>query len=183
MNITKDGLKNQLINKVNYIRMKKITMLIVFIFCVNLKAQVVDNSLEICSNKFQSNYLFAPHFSFIENTLLYLFLCENEIKNEYQEDDFLGYWSVENQVIEIYKMENSYYGKIISNDTNKNNNDRNVLIQMKKKKNKVLYGGTYYDAKINKRYEAKIKLIDKNTIRFKGFYGLFNKKYIWKRLE
>lgn len=56
-------------------------------------------------------------------------------------------------------------------------------MQFKIRRKKTLYGGTYFDSKLKKEYEAKLKLKDVNTIKFTLKYGLFNKKAIWHRVQ
>lgn len=99
-------------------------------------------------------------------------------------DAFIGQWATEEGklVIEIYTKNSSYYAKIKTCE-NPEIKDEVVLIQMKKKSNDKLYGGTYYDDELKSEYEAKLKLIDKNTIRLKVLYGLFNKIIIWHRVN
>jgi uncharacterized protein (DUF2147 family) len=102
-------------------------------------------------------------------------------------DNFIGFWMNEDnsQTIEIYKLENSYYGKLIHtnilNSSNKVNN--NVIIQMKKKSEKVLYGGMYDDLINKNQYEIKLKLTDQNHFYLKRFFRFLNKRYYWYRFE
>ena len=101
-------------------------------------------------------------------------------------DNFIGFWENEEKTItvEIYKLENSYYGKLLKTTfkiTDQNSYD-NLIIQMVKRSEKVLYGGTYVDLSTNKSYEIKIKLKDNNHFFMKRFYRFLNKGYYWHRV-
>lgn len=90
------------------------------------------------------------------------------------QDNFVGKWVANNDnVLEIYIHDSSYYGKI---------NNEVVLIQMEKKSETQLYGGTYYDEELKTEYVAKLKLSDKNTLRLKVLSGSSNKTIIWQRV-
>jgi uncharacterized protein (DUF2147 family) len=160
----------------------KILTLLIFIIIFNYgKAQSNYDYLNFFSNKTMYYCEFKNNF-FSKNNVLY-FLLKNSLKEKQAvKDYFIGTWSNQNQIVEIYKMDDSYYGKLLFNSETNQNMIKVILIQMKKRHN-TLYGGTYYDISIGKEYEAKIKLKDTNTLGFTGFYGIFNKKDYWKRIQ
>jgi hypothetical protein len=92
----------------------------------------------------------------------------------------LGLWKYEDQIIKIYKIEDDYYCKVISNDSI--NLENIVLVQMVMKNSNKLYGGTFRDDLNKTDYKVKLTLIDKNKIRFTGYYGFFNIKELWYRV-
>lgn len=102
------------------------------------------------------------------------------------QDMFLGYWANDNrsQIIKIYKEDSDYYGEIIfrKDITLKEIKNKIVLSQMKKRNRKMLYGGTYLDHNLNKKYEVKLELEDDKTIHFTGFYGVSNIYSVWHRI-
>lgn len=91
-----------------------------------------------------------------------------------KKDNFVGNWTAnDGSVITIYIQDSSYHAKI---------NDKVVLIQMEKKSDTQLYGGTYYDEKSKTEYEAKLKLTDSNTILLRILNGLSGKRMVWHRI-
>ncbi|MGV3697495.1 hypothetical protein [Flavobacterium sp.] len=91
-----------------------------------------------------------------------------------KKDNFVGNWTAnDGSVITIYIQDSSYHAKI---------NDKVVLIQMEKKSDTQLYGGTYYDEKSKTEYEAKLKLTDSNTILLRILNGLSGKRMVWRRI-
>jgi|SRR6218665_1821517 len=105
-------------------------------------------------------------------TLLSLFFCL--VLQAQSQDNFVGDWKADDgSVITIYVQDSSYYAKT---------NGKFILIQMIKKSEIQLYGGTYYDEKLNTEYEAKLKLTDSNTILLKILNGLSNKRIVWHRV-
>lgn len=105
-------------------------------------------------------------------TLLSLLFCL--VLQAQPKDNFIGNWTTDDgSVITIYVQDSSYYAKT---------NGKFVLIQMTKKSDTQLYGGTYYDEKVNTEYEAKLKLTDSNTILLKILNGLSNKRIVWHRV-
>lgn len=89
------------------------------------------------------------------------------------QDKFVGNWvASDGSVIIIYVQDASYYAKA---------DGKYVLIQMEKKSDTQLYGGTFYDEKLNTEYEAKLKLTDDNSIRLKVINGLCRKTITWHR--
>lgn len=100
----------------------------------------------------------------------------------FSQDKFIGNWTAENDnlTIEIYFQKEAYYAKIKSC---KNNQivDKVVLVQMIKKSETQLYGGMYYDDKLKSEYEAKLKILDNDTMRLKIMLGLYGKTVLWHR--
>ena len=89
-------------------------------------------------------------------------------------DNFIGDWTAnDGSVITIYVQDASYYAKA---------DGKYVLIQMEKKSDTQLYGGTFYDEKLKTEYEAKLKLTDDNSIRLKVMDGFSGKTIIWHRV-
>jgi uncharacterized protein (DUF2147 family) len=117
----------------------------------------------------------------IKYILIVVLYCCNSLQALAQ-DSFIGTWESEEAklCIEIYTVEERYYAKVKNSD-NKKMIGKEVLIQMVKKSDTKLYGGTYYDNKLEEEYEAKLKLVDKDTLRLKIFRGLFSKVIIWRR--
>ncbi|UPT71274.1 MAG: DUF2147 domain-containing protein [Flavobacterium sp. JAD_PAG50586_2] len=90
-------------------------------------------------------------------------------------DKFVGNWVAnDGSVIIIYIQDASYYAKA---------DGKYVLIQMEKKSDTQLYGGTFYDEKLKTEYEAKLKLTDDNSIKLKVMNGFSGKTIIWHRLS
>ena len=90
------------------------------------------------------------------------------------QDNFVGNWATnEGNILEIYIKDASYYGKM---------DNKVVLIQMIKKSDTQLYGGTFYEDELKTEYEAKLKLTDTNTLRMKVMYGLSSQTIIWHRV-
>ncbi|NHN24968.1 DUF2147 domain-containing protein [Flavobacterium jejuense] len=102
----------------------------------------------------------------------------------FAQDSFIGKWETNEGklCLEIYQEGSFYYGKIKRSEK-KDNMNQVVLIQMIKKSATKLYGGTYYDDKQKSEYEAKLKLIDNDTMCLKILSGLFNKIIIWERVS
>lgn len=89
-------------------------------------------------------------------------------------DRFVGNWTAnDGSVIIIYIQDASYYAKA---------DGKYVLIQMEKKSDTQLYGGTFYDEKLKTEYEAKLKLTDDNSIKLKVMNGFSGKTIIWHRI-
>ena len=90
------------------------------------------------------------------------------------QDNFTGCWTAnDGSVITIYIQDSAYYATA---------GGELVLIQMEKKSDTQLYGGTFYDARLKTEYESKLKLTDANTIKIKVLNGLSGKVIIWNRL-
>lgn len=102
------------------------------------------------------------------------------------QDGFVGNWTDEanSQIITIYVEDSNYFGRIIyaKDLPSKEIENKIVLIQMKKRNDNVLYGGTYFDWLIKKEFEVKLKLKNANTIYFTGYHGIFNINRVWHRV-
>lgn len=102
----------------------------------------------------------------------------------FAQDSFIGDWETNKGklCIEIYKEGSYYYGKIKKSEK-KERMHQVILIQMIKKSTTKLYGGTYYNDEQKVEHEAKLKLIDANTMCLKILSGLFNEVMIWERVK
>ena len=100
------------------------------------------------------------------------------------QDHFVGNWhnATDNLVIEIYMQDKAYYAKIKSVE-NRQVPAEVVLIQMKRKSDSVLYGGTFQNYKLKTENEARIKLVDHDTFRLREFDGLFDNVTVWHRVH
>ncbi len=125
----------------------------------------------------------ALYTSIMKTSILLLLLVFGAAMQAQSHDNFIGSWASddESQIMEIYLQDAAYYAKIISS-RNPESKDKIVLIQMGKKSDTQLYGGTYYDLELKTETEAKLKLMDSNTIRLKELSGLFNKTFFWHRV-
>ena len=107
------------------------------------------------------------------------------IKTQAQ-DIFIGYWTNEGrtQIIKIYKEDSFYYGQIIFRRDRplKEIKNKIVLVKMKMKKKKKLYGGTYFDCNLNKEYEVILELENDKTINFTGLNGVSNIYSVWHKI-
>ncbi|OYU79969.1 MAG: hypothetical protein CFE23_11295 [Flavobacterium sp. BFFFF1] len=100
-----------------------------------------------------------------------------------QTDKFIGNWANgdESLTVEIYIQNGNYYAKAVKSE-HPELIGKVVLVQMEKKSDTQLYGGTYYDEKLKTEYEAKLKIILPDTIRLTVMYGLFHKTIYWHRI-
>ncbi len=103
-------------------------------------------------------------------------------------------------IIEIYKKEGKAYAKIISVlDESKQDNvctkckgsrknkpilGMNILTGLKKKDDEWS-GGKILDPKNGKEYKCYIKLLNKNTLKVRGYLGfsMLGRTVTWKRVE
>lgn len=118
----------------------------------------------------------------MKNTIsLFLFFFIN--KNIYAQDKFLGFWTNESktQTIQIYILNERYYGRLVDSDSLYRKTNTQVLIinQMDKRGKNVLFGGTYFDEITKNEYEIKIKLVNENCFFLKRSRRLFSKKKYW----
>lgn len=105
-------------------------------------------------------------------TLLLLFL--GLVLQAQTQDKFVGNWVADDgSVIIIYVQDSYYYAKT---------DGEYVLIQMEKKSDTQLYGGTFYDEKLRTEYEAKLKLTDDDSLKLKVMNGISGRTIIWKRV-
>ena len=120
----------------------------------------------------------------MKTSLILLLLTFAATLHAQGKSDFIGNWITADSstIVEIYTEDHSYYAKIKA-AANEEINGKVVLIQMIKKSDTQLYGGTYYDSELKSEYEAKLKLKNNNTIQLKVLYGLFPKTIIWHRIN
>lgn len=109
-------------------------------------------------------------------TLLILLVCTLG----FTQNKFEGIWERmdSTELIKIYKEGDYYFAQSLQRD------DETLLLnQMVLKEDSTLYGGTYYDVENNSEIEAKVKLIEINTIEIKLYKKgqLFHDKLIFKR--
>ncbi len=133
------------------------------------------------------------------NSFTYIHLTQNHT------DDILGEWHTESResVIEIYRDEGSYSGKVIWTENPNDENGqpkRDVLNPDPSKRNNLFIGtvimtgftfdndktwksGQIYDLTHGKTYKAQITLKDSNTLKMRGYIGtpMFGKTVTWKR--
>lgn len=118
--------------------------------------------------------------------LFLLFLVFTAAANSQTKDGFIGHWinTDKTTTIEIYKMEESYYGKIINSTTPKLQDLKNeiIIVQMRERNEKKLYGGTFYDILNNNQYEIKMKLIKPNQMVVIRANRIFPKKQYWNKI-
>ena len=112
--------------------------------------------------------------------IIIFFLCS--VKLCYAQDKFVGNWTAKQGTlqIEIFKQKEEYFAKIIASN-NPEIVNKLVLMQMIKKSAEKLYGGTYFDEKLNTENEAKIKLLANNKMRLKILAGLKSKVILWHK--
>lgn len=123
---------------------------------------------------------------------------------KFEADDLIGFWlsKKENGVVEIYKKDGKYEGKLVwakdiyegkpDVEFDKNNPDKSkrgrpliglVMLEGFKFDGSEWSGGTIYDPEVGKTYKAYMKLKDKNTMKLRGYIGisLFGRTEVWTR--
>jgi uncharacterized protein (DUF2147 family) len=133
--------------------------------------------------------------------ILTIFLCAFSL----QAQTIFGKWhsfdeetkAVES-VIEIYQKKGKAYAKIIKITDQNNQNAICTECKGKRKNNPILgmdiltglkkdgeewSGGKILDPKNGKEYKCYIRLLDKNTLKIRGYIGLsmFGRTVLWKR--
>lgn len=134
-------------------------------------------------------------------TLLSLFTTVNFA----QADNIIGTWLTEDTEakVKIYKSNNSYYGKIVwlkepnnpktgkpwLDEQNSNKSKRNLGLMG----SKMLWGFTYdggeytggkvYDSRDGATYSGKLWLVDKNTLKMRGYWGIFYSTETWTKVK
>lgn len=135
------------------------------------------------------------HFKFLFAAFIALFLFTNNVKAQTNKtDDIIGKWFTENNdaKIEIYKIGNKYYGRIIQlkepidKETGKPKTDKHNPDASQRSKpllNMILVSGfefdgkaewnngTIYDAKSGKTYNCYINLESKDKMKVRGYIG------------
>lgn len=134
--------------------------------------------------------------------VLFIFLV-----NTIQSQTIFGKWYSFNEetkekesIIEVYKKDGKAYAKIVDilnperktakcDQCNGVLKDKpiigmNILTGLKKKKDEWS-GGKILDPKNGKEYKCYIKLLDKNTLKIRGYIGfsLLGRTAIWKRVN
>ncbi|MCZ8197099.1 MAG: DUF2147 domain-containing protein [Flavobacterium sp.] len=118
--------------------------------------------------------------------IILFFLFINTAVHSQKSDDFIGYWINRDKsiTIEIYKNEESYYGKISNSTIQKIQNKKNKILiyQMSARSNRKLYGGMFSDIIKNDQYEIKMKLINPTHMVISRANRLFPKKHYWNKI-
>lgn len=122
----------------------------------------------------------------------------------FEADDLLGFWLSQEKtaVIKVQRDGDKFYGEIVwlqrvhdkevekvldtkNPDKSKRKNDLMGMRLLKgfHFKNGTWQGGTIYDAKSGKTYDAKMTLKDKKTLSLRGYVGisLFGRTSKWSR--
>jgi uncharacterized protein (DUF2147 family) len=145
---------------------------------------------------------------FLYTFILIVFFQSKTIYGQNNGDVILGIWYNQEQTskIQIVKMNNMYYGKIIwlkipndektgkpkTDHLNPNKEKQNIpllnltILRRFSWKGKTEYeGGLIYDPKNGKEYSCKINMTDKNTLHVRGYVGisLLGRTAIWKKAE
>ena len=122
-----------------------------------------------------------------------------------QADKIIGTWLTEDKEthIEIYKSNNLYFGKITwlkqPNDPQTNKPWLDEKNQDPKKRTQKLLGsvmlwnvkfdddeytgGKVYDSRDGKTYTGKLWLTDNNTLKMRGYFGIFFSTETWARVK
>jgi uncharacterized protein (DUF2147 family) len=137
--------------------------------------------------------------SFLVTYLLLFFnatlFAQNQICGKWLSEDKEG-------ITEIYKYNNKFYGKLIwlkepYNDegmpyTDIENPDKTLrarslhnLVILKDffYKNSEWKGGTIYDPESGKTYTCTLWLTDKNTLKVRGYWGIFYQTQTWTKTK
>ena len=136
--------------------------------------------------------------------ILFLFIT---IFCQAQSDDILGIWLEEKKKskIEVYKKDNSFFGKIIwlkepldeqgnikLDKKNPNNSMREnpinglvIMKDLKYKKKGEWSDGEIYDARSGKTYSLEVYMKNVNKLDLRGYLGftLFGKTTTWTRVK
>ena len=122
-----------------------------------------------------------------------------------QADAIIGTWLTADKEahVEIYKIGNTYYGKIIwlktENDPdtqkpwldkeNKNTSKRALPLLGSKMlwgfhyKNGEYNNGKVYDSRDGATYAGKLWLTNKNSLKMRGYWGFFFSTEVWTRVK
>ena len=141
----------------------------------------------------------------IKLTVLALFMGLFSFAQQTNSDAIIGNWynQEKDAVIEIYKSNSSYSGKIIWMEAPNDENGKPKLDNLNPNKdlqsrprmgmeimynfnpdeNKTWDDGSIYDPKSGKTYSGTITLKDKNTLDLRGYVGLpiFGRTAVWTR--
>jgi uncharacterized protein (DUF2147 family) len=135
---------------------------------------------------------------FVSFILLFFYnvtLAQNQIIGKWMSEDKKG-------ITEIYKHNGKFYGKIVWLKTPKDVNGhpmadtKNPDPALKKRaimglivlkdlhyQNNEWIDGTVYDPQTGKTYKCKISLLNNNTLKLKGFWGILSDTRLWSRVK
>jgi len=99
-----------------------------------------------------------------------------------QTEDYEGLWKTnkDHTIIEIYKENNIYYGKIVSSNNSKAKKGTLILRDFKYLNGK--YIGKLYAIKIDKLVDAEMK-INNGILEITAQLGFMNKTIEWKKIS
>lgn len=141
----------------------------------------------------------------INLTVLALFIGLFSFAQQTDSDAIVGNWYNQEKdgVVEIYKIGDSYSGKIIwmENPNDENGNPKvdnlnpekklqsrermgmEIMYNFKLDEDKTWSDGQIYDPKSGKTYSGTITLKDKNTLDLRGYVGfpIFGRTAVWTR--
>ena len=122
-----------------------------------------------------------------------------------QADNIIGIWLTQDKgaKVEIYKSNNQYFGKIVwlkdavntktgkpwLDNQNPDATKRNLpligtmIIWNFNYSNVEYIGGKVYDSRNGKIYSGKLWLADNNTLKMRGYWGVFYNTETWKKLN
>ena len=134
-------------------------------------------------------------------TVLTLILNLTQAQSTIQQDKILGEWlnGDKTGIVEIYKQENKYYGKIVRRADkgpkkydvhNPDPNEHTQLLAGKIILKDLSYDddewedGTIYNPNNGKTYKCVIEMTDNNTLEMTGYVGvpLFGSTQVWTRV-
>ena len=135
-------------------------------------------------------------------TLCLLFFVPALLYGQTDEADILGVWLNEKKeaVVEIYKKDNEYFGKIIDIE-GEHAHEKETLKDLKNPKDEFkdrpligmpllenlkyndgeYCGGTAYNPRMGKYFNCKAWLISKNKMKLRGYIGIFFATETWER--
>lgn len=99
-------------------------------------------------------------------------------------DELDGRWAtgLENTIVEFANDKSGISAKIIASDDQKNIGVQVIKSVVAHQTNQ--YKCEIFDPKVGKYFDAKLKLLDPNTLQVRATccFGLFSETYLWKRL-
>jgi len=122
-----------------------------------------------------------------------------------QSDNIIGIWLTQDKEakVKIYKLNNTYYGKIIwlkkpinpktnkpwLDNENKNSPKRqrtiigSTMLWGFKYSNGEYVNGNVYDSRDGETYSGKLWLENNNNLKMRGYWGFLYSTEIWKRVK
>ena len=122
-----------------------------------------------------------------------------------QADNIIGTWLTQDKgaKVEIYNSNNQYFGKIIwlkdavnsktgkpfLDDKNPDVSKRSLpligsmILWKFNYSNNEYVGGNVYDSRNGKIYSGKLWLEDNNTLKMRGYWGVFYNTETWKKIN